>query len=103
MKVALWTMMRASGAVEIFSGPASHASMRYDYLGVLDWIGRDMMTGGSTYDRPTLLFADGKQVELTEHLTDMGYRYVNEKHAAHEQALAAVNAKWRKAEFDEQS
>lgn len=88
-----WTILRQSGAAETLSGPGGTSSPLYSYLNVLDHVYRDMQSGGSNYDRPQLLFADGKPVSLPKPLTDLAWDYVAELRKAVDDAKAEVNAK----------
>ncbi len=73
---------------------ATFPGASYGYLDVLDDIAGEMGRAGSNYDRPTMLFADGKQVIFEGRLTDIAYDYRTERQAAMDRVMEEVRAKW---------
>lgn len=91
-----WTVIRLSGAAYTEWGPDEpNASGNKDYLGVLDQIYHEMLSGGSQYDRPNMLLSNGKVV-IDKGLSDLAWEYGSELVNAYTNARLAVNEKHNK-------
>lgn len=96
-EIKRWTILRNSGAAETLWGPAAKntGNAVYPYLSVLEWIYRDQSAGGSMYDTPNMLFADGKLV-MEGNLTDAAHEYVTNKRAAMDKLSRQIDADYDK-------
>lgn len=88
-----WTIIRHSGKPEMLWGDTGTlGSPSYSYLSMLEWVYRDISGGGSSYDAPNILYADGKLV-MDGGLTDAAWKYVEELRKERDKVVKEVNDK----------
>lgn len=99
-KVVRWTIIRDSGNTQIEPGEGSTAMVgaKRSYLDILQMVYVDMMSGGSVYDRPNMLLADGKIVVQSD-LSKLAYKYGTARKDAIDAAVAKVNKEYDRS-FD---